>query len=160
AQRAEEQTREREAKMRGGAVFAPVFEDVPVDVAFHHPALAETVDLVAGWARQCELDAEFAAALAQQVLVDPIDWVGTVDAVVAAGARWILELGPGDLLSRVTGGSLKGTGVGVIAAATRPGQRSLLTPRAAPEPSTPWSAFAPKPVRLPNGRVVVETAFA
>ncbi|MGW4632904.1 fatty acid synthase subunit beta domain-containing protein [Nocardia sp. NPDC004415] len=159
AQRAEEQTREREAKVRGGAVFAPVFEDVPVDVAFHHPALAETVDLVAGWARQCELDAEFAAALAQQVLVDPIDWVGTVDAVVAAGARWILELGPGDLLSRVTGGSLKGTGVGVIAAATRPGQRSLLTPGAAPESATPWSAFAPKPVRLPNGRVVVETAF-
>ncbi|MFC6013080.1 fatty acid synthase subunit beta domain-containing protein [Nocardia lasii] len=159
AQLHDEQTREREHKIRGGAVFAPVFEDISVDVAFHHPALAETVELVAGWARQCELDAELAAALTQQVLVDPIDWVGTVDAVVDAGTRWILDLGPGDLLSRVTGGSLKGTGVGVIAAATRAGQRSLLTPGAAPEPSTPWSAFAPKPVRLPNGRIVVETAF-
>ncbi|MET9213567.1 MULTISPECIES: fatty acid synthase subunit beta domain-containing protein [unclassified Nocardia] len=159
AQLHDEQTRERESKARGGAVFAPVFEDISVDVAFHHPALAETVDLVTGWARQCELDADLAATLAQQVLVDPIDWVATVDGVVAAGAEWILDLGPGDLLSRITGGSLKGTGVGVIAAATRPGQRSLLTPGAAPEPATPWSAFAPKPVRLPNGRIVVETAF-
>ncbi|MFD6393166.1 fatty acid synthase subunit beta domain-containing protein [Nocardia sp. NPDC060259] len=159
AQLHDEQTRERESKIRGGAVFAPVFEDVAVDIAFHHPALAETVDLVAGWARQCDLDAELAASLTQQILVDSIDWVATVDAVVEAGAEWILDLGPGDLLSRVTGGSLKGTGVGVVAAATRPGQRSLLTPGAAPEAATPWSAFAPKPVRLPNGRIVVETAF-
>ncbi|MFD6103560.1 3-oxoacyl-ACP synthase, partial [Nocardia salmonicida] len=75
AQLHDEQTRERESKARGGAVFAPVFEDISVDVAFHHPALAETVELVAGWARQCEIDADLAAALTQQVLVDPIDWV-------------------------------------------------------------------------------------
>ncbi|MGW5310253.1 fatty acid synthase subunit beta domain-containing protein [Nocardia thailandica] len=159
AQLHDEQTREREAKIRGGAVFAPVFEDIPVDVAFHHPALAETVDIAEGWARQCGLDAELAASLTQRVLVDPIDWVAAVDQVVEAGAEWILDLGPGDLLTRVTAGSLKGTGVGVIAAATRAGQRSLLTPGAAPEPAAAWSSFAPRPVRLPNGRVVVETAF-
>ncbi|GGK65020.1 polyketide synthase [Nocardia camponoti] len=159
AQIHDEQTREREAKQRGGAVFAPVFEDIAVDVAFHHPALAETVDMVAGWARQCGIDADFAAALVKEVLVDPIDWVATVESVVDKGAEWILDLGPGDLLSRVTSGTLKGTGVGVIAAATRPGQRALLTPGAAPEPALAWSAFAPKPVCLPDGRVVVETAF-
>src|SRR5690606_25518356 len=112
-----EQNREREAKVRGGAVFAPVFEDVDVDVAFHHPALADTVELVAGWAGQCGLDTELAGRLAKEILVDPIDWVATVDAVVAEGAQWILDLGPGDLLSRVTGGSLKGTGVGIVAVA-------------------------------------------
>ncbi|MFC8042804.1 fatty acid synthase subunit beta domain-containing protein [Nocardia sp. NPDC057353] len=153
------QSAERDAKARGGSVFAPVFEDLAVDVAFHHPALTDTVELVAGWARQCGLDAELAGALAQEILVDPIDWVGTVDEVVAAGAEWILDLGPGDLLSRLTAGSLKGTGVGVVAAATREGQRSLLTPGAAPQVPAPWSAFAPKPVRLPNGRIVVETSF-
>ncbi|GAA5065163.1 fatty acid synthase subunit beta domain-containing protein [Nocardia callitridis] len=155
----DEQTREREAKVRGGAVFAPVFEDVSVDVAFHHPALADTVDLVRGWATQCGVDAEFAGSLARAILVDPIDWVAIVDSVIGAGAQWILDLGPGDLLSRLTGGSLKGTGVGVIAAATRPGQRSLLTPGAAPELAAPWSAFAPQPVRLPDGRIVVQTSF-
>ncbi|WP_040732574.1 fatty acid synthase subunit beta domain-containing protein, partial [Nocardia tenerifensis] len=153
------QSRERDAKVRGGAVFAPVFEDVAVDVAFHHPALADTVDLVSSWATQCGLDAALAGVLAQEILVDPIDWVQTVDGVIDAGAQWILDLGPGDLLSRLTGGSLKGTGVGMVAAATRAGQRSLLTPGSAPETAAPWTAFAPKPVRLPNGRIVVETAF-
>ncbi|MGW5725172.1 fatty acid synthase subunit beta domain-containing protein [Nocardia beijingensis] len=159
AQIHDEQARERDAKVRGGSVFAPVFEDVAVDVAFHHPALADTVDLVSSWATQCGLDAELAGELARQILVDPIDWVEVVDGVISAGAEWILDLGPGDLLSRVTGGTLKGTGLGIVAAATRAGQRSLLTPGAAPEPATPWSAFAPRPVRLPNGRIVVETAF-
>ncbi|MFI6773186.1 fatty acid synthase subunit beta domain-containing protein [Nocardia sp. NPDC050412] len=155
----DEQTRERDAKTRGGAVFAPVFEDLAVDVAFHHPALADTVDIVSGWASQCGLDAELAGSLAKEILVDPIDWVEEVDGVVAAGAQWILDLGPGDLLSRLTSGSLKGTGVGIVAAATRAGQRSLLTPGAAPEVAQPWSAFAPRPVRLPSGRIVVETSF-
>ncbi|WP_039796488.1 type I polyketide synthase [Nocardia araoensis] len=159
AQIHDEQARERDAKVRGGSVFAPVFEDVAVDVAFHHPALADTVDLVSSWATQCGLDAELAGELARQILVDPVDWVGVVDGVISAGAQWILDLGPGDLLSRVTGGTLKGTGLGIVAAATRAGQRSLLTPGAAPEPAAPWSAFAPRPVRLPNGRIVVETAF-
>lgn len=155
----EEQTRARDAKVRGGAVFAPVFEDVLVDVAFHHPALAETVEMVAGWATQCGLDAELAGSLAKSILVDPVDWVQSVDDMVDAGAQWILDLGPGDLLSRITGGTLKGSGVGIVAAATRPGQRSLLTPGAAPEQARPWSDYAPRPVRLPNGRIVVETAF-
>jgi fatty acid synthase len=154
-----EQDRERSAKQRGGAVFAPVFEDLDVDVAFHHPALADTVELVAGWAGQCGLDTELAGELARDILVEPVDWVATVDEVVGTGAEWILDLGPGDLLSRVSGGSLKGTGVGMIAAATRAGQRNLLTPGATPEVAQPWTAFAPRPVRLPNGRIVVETAF-
>ncbi|MFG3619100.1 fatty acid synthase subunit beta domain-containing protein [Nocardia sp. NPDC047654] len=159
AQMHDEQARERDAKVRGGSVFAPVFEDVAVDVAFHHPALSDTVELVSSWATQCGLDAELAGRLARQILVDPIDWVEVVEGVISAGAQWILDLGPGDLLSRVTSGTLKGTGLGMVAAATRAGQRSLLTPGAAPEPATPWSAFAPRPVRLPNGRIVVETAF-
>ncbi|MGV9678843.1 fatty acid synthase subunit beta domain-containing protein [Nocardia sp. NPDC003482] len=155
----DEQTREREAKKRGGAVFAPVFEDVEVEVAFHHPALADTVELVVGWANQCGIDAELAAELTSKILVEPVDWVATVDSVVATNAHWILDLGPGDLLSRLTAGSLKGTGVGIVAAATRPGQRSLFTPGAAPEIAPAWRDFAPKPVRLPNGRIVVETSF-
>ncbi|WP_199742744.1 type I polyketide synthase [Nocardia stercoris] len=154
-----EQTRDREAKKRGGAVFAPVFEDLEVEVAFHHPALADTVDYVTAWAGQCGLDTELAAKLAQSILVDPVDWVEAVDYVTSSGAEWILDLGPGDLLTRISGGSVKGTGVGLVAAATRPGQRELFTPGAAPEPARAWSEFAPVPVRLPNGKIVVETSF-
>ncbi|PSR68587.1 3-oxoacyl-ACP synthase [Nocardia sp. MDA0666] len=154
-----EQTRDRDAKKRGGAVFAPVFEDVQVEVAFHHPALAETVELVSTWAAQCEIDTELAAQLARSILVDPVDWVQAVDDTVSGGAQWILDIGPGDLLSRLTQGSLKGMGVGIVAVATRPGQRSLFTPGAAPQVAPAWDAFAPKPIRLPNGRIVVETSF-
>ncbi|MGF6885598.1 fatty acid synthase [Nocardia sp. GAS34] len=155
----DEQTRAREAKKRGGAVFAPVFEDVEVEVGFHHPALAETVDMVVGWAKQCGIEEQLAADLTRAILVDPVDWVAIVDEAISDGAQWMLDLGPGDLLSRLTQGSLRGTGVGIVAASTRTGQRALFTPGAAPEVSPAWEAFAPKPIRLPNGRVVVETAF-
>ena len=155
----DEQTRDREAKKRGGAVFAPVFEDVEVEVGFHHPALADTVDMVVGWAKQCGISEQLAADLTRAILVDPVDWVEIVDEAISHDAQWMLDLGPGDLLTRLTQGSLRGTGVGMVAASTRTGQRALFTPGAAPEVAPAWNAFAPKPIRLPNGRVVVETAF-
>lgn len=88
-----------------------------------------------------------------------MDWVDAIDGVVEAGADWILDLGPGDLLTRMTTPALRGQGVGIIAASSRGGHRNLLTPGAAPEVQPAWSAFAPKPVTLPDGRVVVETSF-
>lgn len=155
-----DQTRERDAKKRGGAVFAPVFEDVDVDVAFHHPALVDSVELVTTWARQCGIDLELATRLARAVLVEPVDWVAILDEAIAAGTQWILDIGPGDLLTRLTRGPLRGTGVGIVPAATRAGQRSLFTPGATVEVAPAWKTFAPQPIRLPNGRIVVETAFS
>ncbi|WP_226436877.1 type I polyketide synthase [Rhodococcus yananensis] len=153
------ETRERDAKKRGGAVFAPVVEPVPAEVGFHHPAFVDAVEQVADWASRCDLDVALARGLAEAILVTPVDWVEQVDGAVASGASWILDLGPGELLTRLTQSGLRGRGVGIIAAATRGGQRNLLTPGAEPEVPQPWSAFAPKPVTLPDGRVGVETAF-
>ena len=62
-----EQTRERDAKKRGGAVFSPTFEPLAVEIGFHHPAFAEAIDLVADWAALCGLDADTARALAAGV---------------------------------------------------------------------------------------------
>ncbi len=153
------ETRERESKKRGGAVFDPTFEPVSAEVGFHHPALADAVEQVADWASRCDLDVELARSLAQAILVDPVDWVDLVDGAVASGASWILDLGPGELLTRMTSSGLRGQGVGIIAAATRGGQRNLLTPGAEPEVPRAWTEFAPKPVALPDGRLGVETAF-
>lgn len=153
------ETRERDSKKRGGAVFAPTFESVPAEVGFHHPAFADAVEQVADWASRCGLDDALARTLAQAILVTPVDWVEQVDGAVASGASWILDLGPGELLTRLTQSGLRGQGVGIIAAATRGGQRNLLTPGAEPEVPQPWSAFAPKPVALPDGRIGVETSF-
>ncbi|OZC45861.1 3-oxoacyl-ACP synthase [Rhodococcus sp. 06-621-2] len=156
---AAQEERERDAKKRGGAVFSPVFELLSVEVGFHHPALADAVDLVASWAARAGLDVDVARSLAQRILVDPVDWVAEIDSVIAAGADWILDLGPSDILTRMTVPALRGQGVGIIAASTRGGHRNLLTPGAAPEVQPSWSEFAPKPITLPNGRVVVETSF-
>ncbi|GAA4481694.1 type I polyketide synthase [Rhodococcus olei] len=156
---AAEEAAEREAKKRGGAVFAPIFEPVAAEVGFHHPAFADAVDTVGAWAARCGLDVERATRLARACLTDPVDWVAAVDSAVDAGAAWILDLGPGDLLTRMTAGPLRGSGVGIVAVATRGGQRSLLTPGAAPEVHKAWTAFRPSLVSLPDGKVAVETAF-
>ncbi|WP_137875284.1 type I polyketide synthase [Rhodococcus sp. Q] len=156
---AAEESAEREAKKRGGNVFSPIFEPVSVEVGFHHPAFADAVDIVGSWAARCGLDVDRAARLARACLTDPVDWVAEVDSAVAAGAAWILDLGPGELLTRMTTGPLRGSGVGIVAASTRAGQRSLLTPGAAPERPAPWAAFRPTLVTLPDGKVAVETSF-
>lgn len=153
------QTRERAAGTRGGTVFAPVFDSLAIEIGAHHPGLVDAVELVGTWAEKCGLDVAQSRALAQEMLVDPVDWVAAVEEAVEAGSVWILDAGPGDSLTRMTAPVLHGTGVGIIPAATRSGQRNLLTPGATPEIAPGWSSFAPRPVALPDGRVVTETAF-
>lgn len=156
---AEAEAADRKRKITGGAPFAPTFDELPVSVAFHHPAMAEAVDLVADWAGICGIDTELAARHARDILVDTVDWVATVDGAVADGARWILDFGPGDLATRLTAPLVRGQGVGLVSAALRGGQRNLFSTGGIPEVSTPWTRFAPTLAELPDGRRVVQTAF-
>ena len=59
----EQEEAERKNKLRGGAVFSPVFHGVQVEVGFHTPRLADGVDMVDGWASRLGIDAELAARL-------------------------------------------------------------------------------------------------
>nr|WP_280110253.1 type I polyketide synthase [Segniliparus rugosus] len=155
----EKQVEERKKKLRGGSVFEPGFEPVHATVGFHHPHLAPAVDLVGDWAARCGLDVELGRSFAQQILVDPVDWVEQVETLVDAGARWILDAGPGDMLTRFTKPVVRGQGVGLVSIATRAGQRSLFTRGEAPKAPRPWSDFAPELVRLPDGKLAAQTAF-
>ena len=150
---------ERKNKLRGGAVFSPVFDPVAVEVGFHTPRLADGVDIVGRWAEAVGLDAGLARTLADAILVQPVDWVQEVTALSDAGARWILDLGPGDILTRVTAPVIRGLGVGIVPAATRGGQRNLFTVGAAPEVSRPWSSYAPSAISLPDGSIKLSTKF-
>ena len=47
---------ERKNKLRGGAVFNPVFDLVQVEVGFHTPRLADGVDIVVQWAQAVGID--------------------------------------------------------------------------------------------------------
>ena len=140
---AEAEAAERKNKLRGGAVFSPVFEPVQVEVGFHSPRLSDGVELVGRWAEKVGIDAELAREMTEAILVRPVDWVDDVTALHEAGARWILDLGPLDILTRLTAPVIRGLGIGIVPAATRGGQRNLFTIGAAPEVAPPWSSYAP-----------------
>ncbi|WP_108925266.1 type I polyketide synthase [Mycobacterium montefiorense] len=155
----EKEEAERKSKMRGGDVFAPVFDPVQVEVGFHTPRLADGIDIVGGWAEKVGLDVALARRLTDAILVSRVDWVEEITGVHNAGARWILDLGPGDILTRLTAPVIRGLGVGIVPAATRGGQRNLFTVGATPEVARPWSSYAPTVVKLPDGRVKLSTKF-
>ena len=150
---------ELDRKIRGGAPFAPVMEILNAEAAFHHPLFTEAADLVAEWASRCGLDAERARALTMKSIVDPVDWVDALDSAVDAGASWILDLGPAQLIAQLSAKELRGRGAVVIATTTRRGHRELTSAGAAPRRKQPWSAYAPKVIALPDGRLHVETRF-
>src|ERR1700675_313088 len=54
----EKEEAERKNKIRGGAVFSPVFHGIQVEVAFHTPRLSDAVDLIDGWAARTSIDGE------------------------------------------------------------------------------------------------------
>ncbi len=150
---------QRKRKLTGGAPFDPKFDHLNVSVAFHHPSMTDAVELVGQWAETCGIDRAVAEKHATNLLVDPVDWVETVDGVVQAGAKWVLDFGPGDLATRLTSSLVRGQGVGLVPAALRVGQRNLFSPGGIPEVARPWTQFAPQIVELPDGRKVVDTAF-
>ena len=153
------ETAERKNKQRGGSVFSPMFDPVAVEVGFHTPRLADGVDIVDRWAGKVGLDSGRARELAEDILVRQVDWVQAVTDLHHAGVRWILDLGPGDILTRLTAPVIRGLGIGIVPAATRGGQRNLFTVGAAPEVSRPWSSYAPGVVALPDGSVKLSTKF-
>ncbi|MBO0678090.1 DUF1729 domain-containing protein [Mycolicibacterium sp. S2-37] len=159
SQIAEKEEAERKNKIRGGAVFAPVFEPVAVEVGFHTPRLSDGIDIVGRWAEAVGIDVALARQMTEAILVSQVDWVEEVTALHDAGARWILDLGPGDILTRLTAPVIRGLGVGIVPAATRGGQRNLFTVGAVPEVARPWSSYAPTAVRLPDGSVKLSTKF-
>nr|WP_142274312.1 type I polyketide synthase [Mycobacterium scrofulaceum] len=155
----EKEEADRKNKLRGGDVFAPVFDPVQVEVGFHTPRLADGIDIVGGWAEKVGLDVALARELTEAILVRRVDWVEEISSVHASGARWILDLGPGDILTRLTAPVIRGLGIGIVPAATRGGQRNLFTVGAVPEVARAWSTYAPTVVRLPDGRVKLSTKF-
>ncbi|MFI5511271.1 fatty acid synthase subunit beta domain-containing protein [Mycobacterium sp. NPDC051804] len=155
----EREEAERKNKIRGGAVFAPEFHGIQVEVGFHTPRLTPAVDLISEWAARTQLDPELTLDFAESVFVKPVDWVAEIERLHASGAKWIVDLGPSDTATRLTAPIVRGLGVGLIPAATRVGQRNLFTVGAEPEVLPPWSSFKPTTVQLPDGSVKLSTKF-
>ncbi len=75
---AEAEAADRKNKVRGGAVFSPVFEPVQVEVGFHTPRLSDGIDIVGRWAEQVGIDVELAREMTEAILVRRVDWVDEI----------------------------------------------------------------------------------
>ena len=92
-----------------------------VEVGFHHPAMAQ----VAEWAAACGLDAEQARGIAQNVLVNPVDWVAECRSMAELGVRRILEIGPSGGVAMLTQAVLDGEGIEVLDVSGAEGRAAL-----------------------------------
>lgn len=155
----QEQRRDIELKRRGGKPFSPQFMYLPVDAPFHSPLLTDALIQVHQWAEQTDINADLTSALASAVLTKQVDWSAELDDLVSLGIEWVLDIGPGSALTRITGGTLLGTGIGVIEAGTEAGRDDFLTIGSTRENPAKWADHLPRLVTLPSGVKVVDTAF-
>ena len=96
-----------------------------VEVGFHHPVMLPAVTQVAEWAAACGLDAEQARGIAQNVLVNPVDWVAECRSMAALGVRRILEIGPSGGVAMLTQAVLDGEGIEVLDVSGAEGRAAL-----------------------------------
>lgn len=108
-------------------------------------------------------------ALVATLLTRAGSWDRTGLALVGAGelggerprpAEWVLDLGPGDGIARLTRAALRGTGARLLALSRHEDRRLLVTAGAVPEqPEPTYAELAPRPVQLPDGSTHVENRF-
>ncbi len=166
---ADARKRRLDAHHMGGSLPEIDVAFLPVGAPFHSPLLAGAVDLVAEWVSrlgatdatrgEAALEPRRARELAEAILTHPTDWPADVAHARDAGVNVFLDLGPTNLVTKLSGDLLAGTGALMIDAST-PAARIALDDPAGPHPqATSWEKFAPRLVRLGDGRTVVDTAF-
>ncbi|MBW3089709.1 type I polyketide synthase [Bifidobacterium miconisargentati] len=153
------QAKLREEKLHGGTVFDPTLEYLEVTLPFHSPLMAEAVDQTVSWAAACGFDQDRTRALAEEVLLNHVDWNARVkallDQVDEPAKLWIVDLGPGNTLGKLVGNVVQGTGVGVVEATTLAERAALSTLEGEPERTQNWKAFAPRVIATPAGDKLV-----
>lgn len=151
----------REMKERGGSVFAPIAEYLDVTVPFHSPIMEPAVEQVEAWAKDAGLDAELALKLANAVLVEPVDWAKQIEKVlnnVNARELYVLDMGPGEVLGKLTNVLLQGSGAGVVEVGTMNARAKASTTSVAEAEllrTGCWADFAPRVIDTPAGKKVV-----
>lgn len=151
----------REMKERGGSVFAPIAEYLDVTVPFHSPIMKPAVEQVEAWAKDAGLDAELALKLANAVLVEPVDWAKQIAKVlnnVNARELYVLDMGPGEVLGKLTNVLLQGSGAGVVEVGTMNARAKASTTSVAEAEllrTGCWADFAPRVIDTPAGKKVV-----
>lgn len=153
------QAKLREQKLRGGTVFDPTLEYLDVTLPFHSPLMNEAVEQAVDWAASCGFDQDRTRALAEEVLVNHVDWNARVkhllDVAEDPAKLWVVDLGPGNTVGKLIGNVVEGTGVGVVEATTLAERAGLSTLDGEPERTQNWKTFAPHVVSTPAGDKLV-----
>ncbi len=155
----EKDEREIAAKLRGGRPFTPRFSYLRVAAPFHSPLLQEALDKLREWASESQLDQDVVETLAPAVLTNSVDWNQELKALAGNGVQWVLDVGPGETLAKISRTALLGQAIGVIGVGTVRGRDEFLTADTTYDLPVDWSSFAPRVTRLPSGKRGVETAF-
>ncbi|WP_024541037.1 type I polyketide synthase [Bifidobacterium choerinum] len=155
------QARLRADKVRGGDVFDPVLEYLEVTLPFHSPLMAQAVETTVTWAAVCGIDEARARTLAEEVLVNQVDWnmqIGELLKEHDPRTLWTIDLGPGMTLGKLCAAVAEGTGVGVVEASDVASRAALATAVDDPARLQDWTKYAPRLVCTPQGERI-ETAF-
>ncbi len=158
------ENRALEEHLKGGTPLEAIFEFLPVAAPFHSDMLEEAVAQVAAWTRTLaeaghSIDDAEAERVARAILVERDDWSAAVASAVSEGVKVFIDLGPSNMLTRLSQDLLDGTGAQIVDASTNARRTELDETGSHYEPEADWSQFAPKVVALPDGRHVVSTAF-
>ncbi|MDR1862209.1 MAG: DUF1729 domain-containing protein [Candidatus Ancillula sp.] len=151
--------KEAEKKLRGGKIFEVQTEFLSVSAPFHSPLMSHAVELVKYWSAKIGMDLEFALSFAQKILVDPVDWVEDVNNSLKSGAQYLVDLGPGNVISKMSNSILQGSGITLISSGSSTDLSKLSQPGFDVEPCADWSKFLPKLNVLESRKEVVQTEF-
>ena len=147
-EQARREAAERRDGRRGGAPLTFEWSPLAVDVPFHSPALAEALarfgddEASEGWAPVLGLNGH---SPARAQFVEPVRWDAVARDIRDLGADWVLDLGPGTAVARLTAENLRGSGLRTLALASPEGRRVLTSPGAAPAGrDVDYATFAPR----------------
>lgn len=159
---AHHQAQLRESKVRGGTPFNPVLEYLEVSLPFHSPLMLDAVEECVSWAAQCDLDVNTTKLLAEEVLVNHVDWAGQVRLLVEENdprKLWLVDVGPGETLGKLVNNLTQGMGIGLIDASNKHQREQLSLLQEDPARGQDWSRFKPSLLATPAGDKI-STAFS
>src|SRR5699024_10733430 len=134
-----------EERLIGGSEINPVFDVLRVALPFHHASLQAAADLTVEYATQCGLDADLARELADSILVQPHNWVESVNAL---NSNYLISLDRA--LSYMPAPLHTGSAKLVIPAATAAELDTLAITGTELSTAVNYEGFSPKLNYLPN----------
>ncbi|AOZ72886.1 type I polyketide synthase [Boudabousia tangfeifanii] len=166
--RVDERNDELANKQRGGNEINPIWDELPINVPFHHPAFTPALEHALDWAQKCHLALPELSQLAAAILTESHDWPSELVSL-AGSYDWAVNLGPGDSLTRLSSTLVSPAKLQILEGGNYQLRQAWHTPGVldqqiqageADRAKSDYTRFAPKLVKLADGTTRLETAFS